>query len=179
MAPMRNSRAHQAVVAALAAVLAMACNKQPPPAASLPSSHHVLDGSEASIIILETLMGYNIDTHRGWSVDIASEAPLDVSFRIAATPYGIAWVGPQEVEDHGLALPDPDQTDRLLILPGHGEDADARILILDHRNYRYEQDADRVRGGARGRGEAEGRLRRDVRDFVAHVRAEGALVTPP
>lgn len=155
----------------------LGCGSPPPPAASLPSSQRVLTETEANIIILETIMGSGFDTEREWSVDIASKQPLDVQLRLRDTAYGIAWIGPQELADHEDALPEPHTSNRLVILPGHGDDAEARILVLDHRNYRFEEDSDRVRGGAVGRGEAEGRLRRDVRDFLAHVRQQG--VTPP
>jgi hypothetical protein len=158
------------VVGAMALLLAMGCGSPPPPQAATHDTHRTLSRAEASIIIMDTAMGAGIDTRPGWKVDIASERPLAVDVRIGESSYGIAWIGPQELTDHGVALPDADPTHRLLILPGHGDDADARILILDHRNYPYEEDANRVRGGAMGHGEAEGRLRRDVRDFLAHVR---------
>ena len=125
--------------------------------------------------ILDLLIEEGIATTRSWQVDRGREAPLDVDLRLQGGDFGILWVSPQDRSDHGEALPEPLENGRLLILPGADAHAAARILLLDHESYRYTSEREHVQGGAPSAGDAEARLRQDIRDFLTLARGQGGL----
>jgi hypothetical protein len=116
-----------------------------------------------------------VDYQRGWSIDIDGAQPLEVDFRLSGSKLGIEWVSPQDRADYGDALPTPDPDGQLRVLPGADADANAQVLILDHRTYEYSPDPEDVQRGALGIRAAESRLRRDVRDFLEYCRGQGAI----
>jgi hypothetical protein len=116
-----------------------------------------------------------VPVREGWPVVLGGREPISVDARIGATSFGLEFVDPQDRTDHADVFPEPRADGQLLLIEGRGQDDSARVLVLDHRSYRYDSDLDRVQRGAIGIREAEARLRRDLRDFLEHVRAEGAL----
>lgn len=163
-------------IALIACLGPVACaGSQPPAEEPTEGELRIISEADAVGIIGETVRGRGATPETGWEVDIAVEDPILVDIRIGGTLYGIEWVSAQDRRAYGDALPDPDPNGQLRILPGAGDDAQAQVLVLDFRSYRYDPDADRVRHGAPGSREAESRLRRDVRDFLEYVRGQGAI----
>ena len=73
---------------------------------------------------------------------------------------------------NGAALPprDPAMGDALQLVSGLGDDADARVLVLNDSEYLYD---DQVGEGHEDASvTAELKLRRDVRDFLVRAHAE-------
>ncbi len=159
----------------LIALLLTACGGVPAPrtvtAADLRSVHE----ARALQIVDDAVTQEGVPVASGWQVAVGADHPLRVDVRLAGTEYGIEYVSPQDRIDYGDAIPRPDPNGQLRILAGTGADARAQILVLEESSYRYDPDPDRVQAGARGVREAEGRLRRDVRDFLEYVRGQGAL----
>ena len=100
---------------------------------------------------------------------------MEVDVRLAQTQYAIEWVSPQDLVDVGDALPAPSDGDSLQITRGEGDTADTQLLVLHHSRFEFANERVYVQRGVPGAGEAEERLRRDVRDFIHYVRGEGAL----
>ncbi|HEY8430907.1 MAG TPA: hypothetical protein VIL20_21155 [Sandaracinaceae bacterium] len=136
-----------------------------------------LSEARALEIVGEVLSEEGVAPGAAWSVQLGAGARLDVDVRLASSSFGIEWISPQDRADLGDAVPGPTPDGRLRIVPGAGDDAGAEVLVLDHASYRYANDRDAVQRGTDGALEAEGRLRRDVRDFLHYVRGRGGL--PP
>jgi hypothetical protein len=131
-----------------------------------------LGEARALEIITQTLDRLGVRHARRLSVDIGGAERLVVDVQLVGQDYGIEYVTAQDRADHGAALPPPPRQPELQLLPGAGDDARVQILLLDERWYRFARDADRVQAGARSAADAEGRLARDVTDFVEYVRGQ-------
>ncbi|MFW5875310.1 MAG: hypothetical protein ACOCXM_01105 [Myxococcota bacterium] len=167
---------HVSFIALVGGIALAACSGAQPQAKEASEADlRIISEADAVGIINETVRARGATPETGWEVDIAADEPLLVDLRIGGTPYGIEWVSARDRQTYGGAIPDPDPNGQLRILPGAGDDAQAQILVLDFRSYRYDPDAERVRLGATGSREAESRLRRDVRDFLEYVRGQGAI----
>ena len=153
----------------------VACGGQSLPRGPRESELRGIADSRALEMITEVLREAGIGTATGWQIDVGGSAPFAADVRLANTDFGIEWVTAQDRAEHGTLIPEADPNGQLRILPGAGEDARCQVLVLDHRNYRWDPDLERVERGSVGVREAEGRLRRDVQDFVEYVRGQGAL----
>lgn len=162
-------------LALLCAMTAIACG--PPPRVRHASDADLRDISEtrAGEIITEVVGEVGTTVQQGWPIDAGEGAPFRVDFQVASSDFGIEWVSPQDRVDHGTTIPEPDAQGQLRIMSGAGNDAGKQVVVLDHRNYRYDPDIARVQAGAFGSREAEGRLRRDVRDFLDYVHGQGGI----
>lgn len=140
----------------------------------------LLDLSEARAleIIAEVLAEEDVPLGPAWQVQIGRDTRLDVDVRLARSRFGIEWISPQDRLDLGDAVPGPAPGGRLRIVPGVGDDASAQVLVLEHASYRYANDRAAVQRGVDGALETEGRLRRDVRDFLHYVRGQGGVTSP-
>jgi hypothetical protein len=134
-----------------------------------------LDEGRALEIVSEVLSEAGLTESGGWSIQLATDTPLEVDVRLGSTRFGIEWLSEQDRVDLGQAVPPPAPDGQLRIAPGVGDDASAQILILDHAAYRYANERDVVQRGVPGAHETEGRLRRDLRDFLQYVRGEGGV----
>lgn len=126
-------------------------------------------------LIQEVLDEAGVRAEHEWQIDIGAPEPLDVDVRLGGTEFGIEWVSPQDREDYREAIPPPDPEGLLRILPGAGDDAQAQILVMHERMYRYDPDRERVQRGSTGVHEVEARVRTYVRDYLEYVRGQGAL----
>lgn len=153
------------------ALVAAACGGPQGPAQSLEMRR--LSEARAQEIIAELLTDQQVDATAGWTIAIGHDQPLDVDFRLAGGRFGIEWVSEQDRADYGDALPQPADGGQLRIMPGHGSDQSAQILILDHVSYDYANEREHVQRGVTGASETEERLRRDVLDFLEFVRGQG------
>lgn len=142
---------------------------------SEPTELLTLSEARAMEIVAEVLAEEGIARGASWTVQITPETELDVDVRLASSSFGIEWMSPQDRADLGEAIPGPAAEGRLRIVPGIGADESAQVLVLEHTTYRHANDREAVQSGAPGAGDAEGRLRRDVRDFLHHVRGQGGL----
>jgi hypothetical protein len=152
-----------------------ACGPDARPRAADPRDLRTLSEGRAIEVIRQVAAEAGVTTRSDWPVVLGGRDPISVDERIGTTSFGLEFVNPQDRADHGDVFPEPRDDGQLLLIEGRGQDQSARVLVLDHRNYRYDPDLERVQRGATGVREAEARLRRDVRDFLEHVRAEGAL----
>ncbi len=159
----------------IAALVFASCGPAPRPRGPTEDELRIITETEAQELLREALDSAGVPVQTEWQVDIGGGATLEVDMRLAQSDFGIEWVSPQDRQDHGDRLPHPDPSGQLRILPGAGTDAQAQILVLDHRSYRYDPDRERVQRGSTGAAEAEDRVRRDVRDYLEYVRGQGAL----
>jgi hypothetical protein len=126
-------------------------------------------------IIGEVLREESVARGASFAIAIGPQTQLEVDVRLASSRFGIEWISPQDRADLGAAVPEPASGGQLRIVPGYGDDASAQVLALEHTSYRYANDREAVQSGIPGALEAEGRLRRDVRDFLEYVRGQGGL----
>lgn len=169
---------HPTRLALLSILVLASCGGSPPPRTVSEMDRRSIVEQRALDLILEVLRESNIERGPEMRVNIGAPEgsdPFDVDVRVGTRAFGIEWVSPQDRADHGTLIPEPDPGGQLRIMAGMGDDADAQILVLEHRMYRYDPDLERVEAGATGVHEAEGRLKRDVRDFLEYVRGQGGL----
>jgi hypothetical protein len=150
-----------------------ACGPRAARGASEPPELLSLSEARALEIIGEILAEASVARGPSYSIAIAPQTQLEVDVRLASSRFGVEWISPQDRADLGAALPEPASGGQLRIVPGHGEDASAQVLALEHTSYRYANEREAVQRGVPGALEAEGRLRRDVRDFLEYVRGQG------
>jgi hypothetical protein len=129
-----------------------------------------LGEARALEVIAQTLDRLGVRHAPRWRVNVGGTEALEVDVRLEGLDYGIEYVTAQDRADHGTVLPSPPRTPELQLLAGSGEDARVQVLLLDERWYRFARDPELVQAGARSAADAEGRLARDVADFIEHVR---------
>jgi hypothetical protein len=129
---------------------------------------------EALQTIREVLAEAGVEVERDVLVDIGHGEPLAADLRFSGRPFGIEWVSAQDRARQGDRLPGPAPGGQLRILPGAGDDEAMEILLLEQSTYEYDASDEHVRRGATGVREVDGRIRRDVRDFLEYVRGHGA-----
>lgn len=132
----------------------------------------LLAEARAIELIASTLDEAGIGATGGWRVNIGAPQPLEVDVRLAGGHYGIEYVTAQDRIDYGTSIPQPDN-ETLRILPGTGDDSAVQILILDERAFRFDPHLEHVQAGESSATDIEGRLARDVRDYIAYVRGQG------
>jgi hypothetical protein len=159
----------------LAGVLVAGCGGSTVVQGSTDADLRSIPEGRATELMTEVAAETGVSVERAWAVDIGAGEPIAVDLRFANTLFGVEWVDAQDRADLGAIFPEPDPDGQLVLMPGAGADVDAQILVLEQRSYRYDPDLSRVQRGAVGVREAEGRLRRDFRDFIEHVRGQGAL----
>ncbi len=151
--------------------VATACGGPQTPSRRNDELRHLTE-SQARALIAEVMREADLDVGAPFPVDIGASQHLEVDVRVGQTRFGIEWVSPQDRLDYGSAIPTPPTDGSLLILPGRGDDEAIEILVLDAERYRFDPDPDQVYGGAISGGEAEARVRRDVRDFLEYYRGQ-------
>lgn len=161
------------ILVAVALVLA-ACGPSASARPASPSDLRSISEARAIELIGQALSEAGIQPSAGWTIDIGAERPLEVDARLGTQRFGIEWVTPLDRDAYGDTIPQPDPSGQLRILPGVHDDAQAQVLVLDERAYRFDPDLDRVEQGATGARDVESRIGRDVRDFVEYVRGQGA-----
>ena len=141
-----------------------------------PNAEDLLDITEgrALELIAEVAADSGTGLEADWRIDVGEEEPFSVDVRLAATSFGIEWVSPQDRADFGELLPAPNAR-QLQVMPGAGDDGETQVLIVDHTNYRYDPDLERVQRGSRGAREAEASVRNYLRDYLEYVRGQGAI----
>lgn len=132
-----------------------------------------LADARALEIIEEVLVRNHEPASRGWDVDVNASRALSVDVRINASEFGIEYVTTQDRADMGEVIPEADPDGQLRIMRGARADSHAQILVLDSKSYLYDDHIEHVQQGAAGIRDAEGRLARDVEDFVAYARGQG------
>lgn len=164
----------RAWLALLPFALALGCGSAPP-APAAPPELRTLGESRALEIVSEVLSDEGVALGPAWTVRIARDTEIEIDARLARTNFGIEWVSLQDRTDLGDALPRPADNGQLRILPGIESDASVQVLVLEASAYSYTNEREHVQRGVPGAAEAEGRLRRDVRDFLEYVRGQGGL----
>src|SRR5687768_5693396 len=86
-------------------------------------------------IIGEILREESVARGPSYSIAIGPQTQLEVDVRLASSRFGIEWISPQDRADLGAAVPEPASGGQLRIVPGHGEDATAQVLALEHTSY--------------------------------------------
>lgn len=165
-----SSWARRAFVGALLALCTQAACGGPPPASANPK--RALDERRAIEVMVRAFRDEGVQPVPGRSVELAAGKALQIDVGAQGAKWGAAYLTPGERQKLGDALPPrtPDMGDALQLVRGTGEDADARILILNDTSYLYD---DQVGTGHQDTTiTAERKLARDVRDFVVRARAE-------
>jgi hypothetical protein len=142
----------------------------PPPRAANPT--RPLDERRAIELIIQAFRDEHDRPVPGGDVSVGGNKKLHVDVVAQERKYGVSYVsGPERWALAGALPPrDPSMGDALPIVPGQGDDADARILILYDSDYVYD---DHV-GEAHEQSTlaTELRLKRDVHDFLVHAHTE-------
>jgi hypothetical protein len=150
-------------------VAIMGC-ESPPPHSANPT--RPLDERRAVEIILTAFQEENDHGVTGRTVSLAAGKTLRVDVTAAGRRYGVAYVTANERRSLGLAVPltEPGMEDALHLIRGAQRDADSRILLLQDTDYLYDdQVGDQHEETVLT---AEGKLDRDVRDFVVRAHTE-------
>jgi hypothetical protein len=148
-----------------------ACGSAPPVVAPPPRPHD-LGEARAVEVIVAALRREGVEATGDWSVEVGGPEPLRVDLRLGGGSFGIEYVTRQDREDVP-DLPAAPRQPELQILPGHGPDERAQVLLLDELAYRFYPGLEQAHDGRRSARQAEGRLARDVADFVVYVRGQG------
>jgi hypothetical protein len=143
----------------------------PPPRSANPT--RPLDERRAIEIIARVFRMEDMAPEPGRSIQLAEGDELDVDVKAQGHKFGVAYVVPQERIRLGSALPprDPNMGDALQLVPGIGQDADARILVLYDSEYLFDDHVGPDHEATTIT--AENKLMRDVRDFLVRAKAEG------
>lgn len=135
-------------------------------AAEAPPPPVPLSEERAAHLIAGVLENSGTKPARGMSVPLEGGASLDVDVADASGEFGVAYVTKTERARLGKALPAVEKSDNAPLTVIRGSEGQP-VLVLDADNYTY----DDARGVAHEEPTAiaEGKLRRDVRDFLVHV----------
>lgn len=166
----RTDPLRRTLVAALFLVpLAAACGGPPPRA---PNPTRPLDERRAVQVMIRAFHNENDNPVPGRDVDIGGGKMLKIDVGSQGKKYGVAYVTPAEEQTLGSALPPrtPEMGDALQLVSGTGNDADARILVLRDRDYKYDDQIGTEHEETTIA--AENKLTRDVRDFLVRAHAE-------
>ena len=156
-----------------AALLLSGCGAAPP-VACVPDAYEELPESHALAVIQEELRAIAVDTSPNWTIS-AGRTQAGIDLRLRGSAFGIEWVSAADRRSAPELWPEPAPGGNLTLLPGAGRDARAQVLVIDHGAFRFDRDRERVQHGCVGLTEVEGRLRREVRDFVHYARTQGGL----
>ena len=149
----------------------LACGDDAP--ARAPAQARPMDGPRAQQVIAQTFRGEGVEPEGGrtFALSVKDQAPLSVA--AAGHKWGVVWLTRDRMRDLAAYLPkhsaDPDAP--LVVLNGAGADADVHALALWESDYM----TDDLAGESHASTEiaAEGKLQRDVRDFVLKAKNEG------
>jgi hypothetical protein len=155
--------------------LLVACGPPPPPDHARPEDLRDVTENRAGEIVREVCAEAGVPLAAAWPVNVGERDPFEVDYRVGSGAFGIEWVSPQDRADHEQVLPRPNPSGQLQIMAGAGDDAQAQILVIEYTSYRYDPDVSRVQRGSMGVREMEGRVRRDLRDFLEYVRGQGGI----
>ena len=156
-------------------LLALAsCGASTVPRADVEESLRELPDARALELIGTTLSRLHVQNSRNWEIDVSARRPLRVDVRLDGSDFGVEYVTEQDrVEMGPEIIPEPDPDGQLRIMRGTHADSHAQVLVLDAQTYEYDEQIEHVQEGAVGIRDAEGRLARDVEDFVAYARGQG------
>ncbi len=152
-----------------ATALLLACSEPTP---RVPNPTRPLDERRATEIISQAFHDEGDEPVHGRPMSLAPGEALDIDVLARGKKYGVAYVTASERSALGGALPprDPAMGDALQLVSGLGNDADARVLVLNDGEYLYDDQIGEEHGDASVT--AELKLRRDVRDFLVRAHAE-------
>ena len=150
-------------------LLTVGCGSPPPHA---PNPTRPLDERRAVEIISTAFREENDRGVTGRSIALASGKELQVDVTGAGKKYGVAYVTANERRSLGLSVPaaQPGMEDALHLVRGTRGDSDARILVLQDTDYLYDDQVGEDHEATVLT--AEGKLDRDVRDFIVRAHAE-------
>ena len=152
-----------------ALVAAVGCGSPPPRA---PNPTRPLEQRRAVELILQAFQEENEHGVTGRTISLAAGKRLDVDVTAAGKKYGVAYVTANERRALGLAVPapQPGMEDALHLVRGAMGDSEARVLVLQDTDYLYDDQVGEEHEATVLT--AEGKLDRDVRDFVVRAHAE-------
>jgi hypothetical protein len=154
----------------VALVLATTACQSPPP--HVPNPTRPLEERRAVEIILNAFFEENDRAVTGRTIALAGGKVLQVDVGAVGKKYGVAYVTANERHTLGLAIPpvQPGTEDALHLMRGTMGDAEARILVVQDTDYLYDDQVGEDHEATRVT--AEGKLDRDVRDFLVRAHAE-------
>jgi hypothetical protein len=154
----------------VALVLASTACESPPP--HVPNPTRPLEERRALEIMLNAFAEENDRGVTGRTVSLAGGKLLQVDVGAVGKKYGVAYVTANERHALGLAVPPPQpgMEDALHLIRGTLGDADARILVVQDTDYLYDDQVGEDHEATVVT--AEGKLDRDVRDFLVRAHAE-------
>jgi hypothetical protein len=150
-------------------VLTAGCGSPPPHA---PNPTRPLDERRAIEIISAAFREENERGATGRSIGLGSGKELTVDVTAVGKQYGVAYVTANERHALGMAVPEvqPGMEDALHLVRGTRGDSEARILVLQDTDYLYDDQVGEDHEATVVT--AEGKLDRDVRDFIVRAHTE-------
>jgi hypothetical protein len=156
----------------LALLLLFACGPSAPaPTRAGAPEPRVLSETQALLAMREALLEAGVLAEGGTTLT-AEGAPLVVDIRFGDPPFAIEWATADDRAHQPLPPPNPDGP--LRIVSASDGSQTIQVLVLDERVFGYEGNSLLVQRGAPSIEDAERHVRRDVTDFVAYVRDQGA-----
>jgi hypothetical protein len=162
-------------VLALLTLSCVACGPPPRPDNPRPEDLRDITEARAGELVAEVCGEAGVAVAAQWPVNVGQSEPFEVDYRVGSGTFGIEWVSPQDRASFDEVLPRPNPNGQLQIIAGARDDAQAQILVLEYSSYRYDPDVSRVQRGSLGVRDMEGRVRRDIRDFLHYVRGQGGI----
>jgi hypothetical protein len=131
-----------------------------------------LEERRAVELILNAFVEENDRGVTGRAIALAGGKLLQVDVGAVGKKYGVAYVSANERHSLGLAVPtvQPGTEDALHLIRGTQADTDSRILVLQDTDYMYDDQVGEEHEATVLT--AEGKLDRDVRDFLVRAHAE-------
>ncbi len=156
-------------IPATLAVTAVGCGGAPAQSAN---PKRALDERRAVQIIISAFKDEGTQAVRGRRVKLAGGKTIEVDVGAPGKKFGVAYTTPAERRKIGKSIPSRDASmgDALILVRGTGDDREARILVLNDSDYFYDDQVGTDHEHTTIA--AEGKLRRDVRDFVVRAKAE-------
>ncbi len=147
----------------------LGCGSPPP---HPPNPTRPLDERRAVEIILTAFREEGDRGVTGRTITLAGGKFLSVDVSGAGKRYGVAYVTANDRRALGLAVPapQPGMEDALHLIRGTQSDSDARILVLQDTDYLYDDQVGEEHEETVVT--AEGKLDRDVRDFIVRAHVE-------
>jgi hypothetical protein len=157
-----------AFVFVIALCASPACDE---PAPRTATQARPVDEPRAQEVIARTFQNQGVDPEGERTITLTANKPVKLEVAARDHKYGVIWLTRDLAHDLGALLPKHDNDEgALVVLDGVGRDEGAHALALWETDYM----TDDLSGAAHSSTEiaAEGKIERDVRDFLVKAKNE-------
>jgi hypothetical protein len=134
-----------------------------------------LDEARAFEIILGAFQEMDLRAEQGRPLSTQAAGNFDVDLAVPGKPVALEYLDDRDREALRAALPSRrGDTLRIMAASDAASGTEVQVLIIEDRDYEYDPNPEQSGGGrAPTVLEIEGRLRRDVIDFLQYAKTEG------